>query len=199
MNLKLSRPRSCAGWFLWALIALILLVPVSNIYAKVRLFVAGIEAEALAKQLGSAPDNSLRTVVGISDVDIVTSAHSCHTLFYFETPLSFPDFEARLMEAAPGTKRITPYPHNSDGAYYDLRLAIETTDGQRQNSSDAFVPMPRYIWFLPQASMSDGKNSLDFYQAQAVNSPLWFGDRRIGGNIVAISQDAGRYPFWVQC
>jgi hypothetical protein len=38
MNLKLSRPRSCAGWFLWALIALNLLVPVSNVYAKVRLF-----------------------------------------------------------------------------------------------------------------------------------------------------------------
>ena len=109
MKIKPQRPRSCLGWFAWVCGILLAFILLSNIYAQVRLAIARTQAEALARELGYTPDDLLLSRTDINNVSMVTGSAKCNAEIYFVTPLGFDEFEAKLMQARPGT-RVNPGP-----------------------------------------------------------------------------------------
>ena len=103
MKIKLQPPRSCLGWFAWLFGILLAVILLSNVYAQVRLAIAHSQAEALARELGYTPDDLLLSRTDINNVNIVTGSAKCDAELYFVTPLGFDEFEAKLMQAMPGT------------------------------------------------------------------------------------------------
>jgi len=101
MKIKPHRPRSCLGWFAWVFGILLAFILLSNIYAQVRL--------AIARELGYTPDDLLLSRTDINNVSMVTGSAKCNAEIYFVTPLGFDEFEAKLMQARPGT-RVNPGP-----------------------------------------------------------------------------------------
>ncbi len=45
MNMKIRRPRSCLGWFLWVFGVLVIFVLLYNGYAQARIALARMQAE----------------------------------------------------------------------------------------------------------------------------------------------------------
>ena len=60
MSIRIRGPRSYWELLLWALGAFVVLILLSNVYAKVRLYWAYDQALELAQQLGLKTDNLLR-------------------------------------------------------------------------------------------------------------------------------------------
>lgn len=94
MKIRIHRPRSCLGWFLWLLGILLSLALLNNLYARARIFAAQAAAYELAGELGYTPADILRTGTYPANVDIITGSAVCTTKFVFVTPLDLPDFEA---------------------------------------------------------------------------------------------------------
>lgn len=147
MNVKIRRPRSCLGWMLWVLAALVLFVLLNNIYARARIFWAHRQAMELALQLGSTPNDFLHSAVYVHNVNIVTGSASCSAVLYFVTPLELPDFEAKLIAAEPGTQRVNPGVEAMTEIYYNLPLDVDGVSG-RSIDAESFPRLPAVLWFL---------------------------------------------------
>jgi hypothetical protein len=198
MNLKLRRPRSCAGWFLSMVGILLLLVLLNNVYAKGRVFMAHMQAKELAVQLGATPERFLRSQVYNTNVDIITGSATCNTALYFETPLSMSDFEQRLEDLLPGTSAVNRRADFSLDIYSTLPLGVANFDRAQARVMSKNPPMLTLSWFLPTDQPQEWSIA-DFYQTDGIPAEFLYSGQRIDGNIAVIRWNAGRYPIWVLC
>ena len=212
MKLKPHRPRSCLGWFAWVFAILLLIFVSGNVYAQVRLAIARTQAEALARELGYTPDDLLLSRTDINNVSIVTGSAKCNAEIYFVTPLGFDEFEAKLMQARPGTRV------NSDASQvrYWAYLPVDTYDanGNKVEDEESLPTVLRMTWFVksdqsrlvgyaswPDTPIWSGPTvgTAELYQTDQIPLSLKYGERPIVDNIALIKREAGRYPIWVVC
>ncbi len=210
MKIKLHRPRSCLGWFAWVFGILLLIFVSGNAYAQVRLAIARTQAEALARELGYTPDDLLLFRTDINNVNIVTGSAKCNAELYFVTPLGFDEFEAKLMQARPGTS-VNPGTSEADYWFY---LPVDTYDanGNKVEDKESLPPVLRMTWFVksdqsrlvgyaswPDTPIWSGPTvgTAELYQTDQIPMTLKYGERPIKDNIAVISWYAGQYPIWV--
>ena len=146
MKIKPHRPRSCLGWFAWVFGILLAFILLSNVYAQVRLAIARTQAEALARELGYTPDDLLQFRTDINNVSIITGSAKCDAEIYFVTPLGFDEFEAKLIQAMPGTRPTNPTP------WWDLwwNLSVDAYDanGDKVKNEESLPRVLTATWFL---------------------------------------------------
>jgi hypothetical protein len=197
MKLKLQRPRSCLGWFAWVFAILLLIFVSGNVYAQVRLAIASTQAEALARELGYTPDDLLLYRTSINDVSIVTGSAECDAELYFVTPLGFDEFEAKLMQARPGT-RVNPGASTVDYWWY---LPVDTyeANGKKVENEESLPTALKMTWFVQDELYSPTVGGAELYQTEQIPLSLKYGERPIKNNIAVITWLAGRYPIWVVC
>ncbi len=140
MKIKIRRPRSCLAYFLWLFGILLSLVLLHNVYAWAHIFAAQAAAYELAGELGYAPADFLSSRGYPANVDIITGSAVCTAKFVFVTPLELPDFEAQLLAARPGTRRVNPGPSDGRDFYAELPLNVNGLSG----SQATFVTFPPY-------------------------------------------------------
>ena len=198
MSIRIRGPRSYWELLLWALGAFVVLILLSNVYAKVRLYWAYEQALELAQQLGLKTDDLLRERIDVSNISIVTGSASCSTVLYFVTSQELPGFEARLLAAQPGTRRINPGTDYAKKIYSELPLHVNGVYGRQPDIEDTFPRIPTVGWFLPGGESMD-TTVVDFYQTAQVRANLRFRERPIYGNLVVIDWTAGRHQIWVDC
>lgn len=212
MKIKLHRPRSCLGWFVWVFGILLAFILLSNIYAQVRLAIARTQAEALARELGYTPDDLLLFRTGINNVSIVTGSAECDAELYFVTPLGFDEFEAKLMQARPGTS-VNPGTSEADYWFY---LPVDTYDvnGNKVEDEESLPTALTMTWFVksdqsrlvgyaswPDTPIWSGPTvgRAELYQTEEIPLTLKYGERPIVGNVAVITWETERYPIWVVC
>lgn len=195
-KIRLHRPRSCLGWFLWALGALVIFVLLYNIYAQVQIFFARMQAEGLAKELDYTPANLLSEWLDHSNINIMTASYLCSSELLFITPLELPEFEERLLQAVPRGLRIDPFPYTSTEIYSDLPLTVTGADGAKITSREALPPITVFWWSLRAKFPTEG-GTVYLGQTKSAASTFKYGERLIDGNIAIIQWPAGRFPFWV--
>jgi hypothetical protein len=198
MKIRIRRPRSCLGWFLWPLGILLSLVLLNNLYAWAHIFAAQGAAYDLAGELGYTPDNYLSSRGYPANVDIITGSAECKAEFVFVTPLDLPDFEARLRTVQPGRWINDPGISYLRQIYADLSLNVNGVSG-RPDAWKTFPRIPSMSWFLARETPATESLNVDWYQTAQVPARITFGDQQIGGNIVVIHRSAGRYPIWIWC
>ena len=197
MKLKPHRPRSCLGWFAWVFGILLLIFVSGNVYAQVRLAIARTQAEALARELGYTPDDLLLFRTDINNVNIVTGSAKCDAELYFVTPLGFDEFEAKLMQAMPGTRQN---PGASTVRYWAY-LPVDTyeANGNKVEDEESLPTALTMTWFVKDELYSPTVGSAELYQTEQIPLSLKYGERPIKNNIAVITWLAGRYPIWVVC
>ena len=197
MKLKPQRPRSCLGWFAWVFGILLAFLLLSNVYAQVRLAIARTQAEALARELGYTPDDLLLSRTDINNVSIVTGSAKCDAELYFVTPLGFDEFEAKLLQAMPGTLPTHPIP------WWDLwwNLPVDAYDvnGDKVEDEDSLPLVPTATWFLKEDWVSPSIGFAELYQTEEITLSLKYDERPIVDDVAMIRWRAGRYPIWVVC
>jgi hypothetical protein len=135
MKIKPHRPRSCLGWFAWVFGILLLIFVSGNVYAQVRLAIARTQAEALARELGYTPDDFLLYRKDTNNVNIITGSAACDAELYFVTSLGFDEFEAKLMQAMPGTLPTHPTPWWD--LWWNLRVDAYDVNGDKVEDEDS--------------------------------------------------------------
>lgn len=110
MRDKIRSSFTGSGGFVWLLVGVLLLVLLNNVYAWGRLLWAERQAAALARELGYTPEQFIFSKVDVLGSGIVIGPDRCDAELFFATPLTFADFEARLLAVRPGTRRIEPPP-----------------------------------------------------------------------------------------
>ena len=197
MKIKLQPPRSCLGWFAWLFGILLAFILLSNVYAQVRLAIARTQAEALARELGYTQDDLLLFRTDINNVNIVTGSAYCDAELYFVTPLGFDEFEAKLMQARPGT-RVNP---GASTVRYWAYLPVDTYDvnGNKVEDEESLPPVLEMTWFVKDELYSPTVGTAELYQTEEIPLTLKYGERPIVDNIALIKWYAGRYPIWVVC
>lgn len=197
MKIKPQRPRSCLGWFAWVFGILLAVIVLSNAYAQVRLAIARTQAEALARELGYTPDDLLLFRTDINNVNIVTGSAKCNAELYFVTPLGFDEFEAKLMQARPGT-RVNP---GASTVRYWAYLPVDTYDanGNKVEDKESLPTVLEMTWFVQDELYSPTVGTAELYQTEEITLSLKYGERPIVDNIALIKREAGRYPIWVVC
>ena len=196
MKIKIRRPRSCLGWFLWMLGALVIFVLLHNVYAQMRISLARMQAEGLARELGYTPASFLRERRDRSNMDMITASYLCSSELFFITPLELPAFEERLLQAVPRALRIDPFPHTRTEIYSDLPLTVIGADGAKITSREALPPITVFWWSLRAKFPTEG-GTVYLGQTKSAASTFRYGERMIDGNIAVIQWPAGRFPFWV--
>ncbi len=197
MKIKPQPPRSCLGWFAWVFGILLAILVLSNVYAQVRLAIARTQAEALARELGYTPDDLLLFRTDINNVNIVTGSAKCNAELYFVTPLGFDEFEAKLMQARPGT-RVNP---GASTVRYWAYLPVDTYDanGNKVEDKESLPTVLEMTWFVQDELYSPTVGGAELYQTEQIPLSLKYGERPIKNNIAVITWLAGRYPIWVVC
>ena len=212
MKIKLHPPRSCLGWFAWLFGILLAFILLSNVYAQVRLAIARTQAEALARELGYTQDDLLLFRTDINNVNIVTGSAKCDAELYFVTPLGFDEFEAKLMQARPGTS-VNPGASEVDYWWY---LPVDTyeANGNKVEDEESLPTVLKMTWFvasdqsrlLGYASWPDKPiwsgptvGTAELYRTEEIPMTLKYGERPIVDNVAVIRWRAGRYPIWVVC
>jgi hypothetical protein len=197
MKIKPQPPRSCLGWFAWVFGILLAFILLSNVYAQVRLAIARTQAEALARELGYTPDDLLLFRTDINNVDIVTGSAKCNADLYFVTPLGFDEFEAKLMQARPGTQ-VNP---GASTVRYWAYLPVDTyeANGNKVEDKESLPPVLKMTWFVKDELYSPTVGAAELYETEHISLPLKYGERPIEDNIAVITWLAGRYPMWVVC
>jgi hypothetical protein len=197
MKIKPQPPRSCLGWFAWVFGILLAFILLSNAYAQVRLAIARTQAEALARELGYTPDDLLLFRTDINNVDIITGSAKCDAELYFVTPLGFDEFEAKLMQAMPGTRQN---PGASTVRYWAY-LPVDTyeANGDKVEDEESLPSVLEMTWFVKDDWLSPTVGGAELYQTEQIPLTLKYGERPIVGNIAVIWWRAGRYPMWVVC
>ena len=198
MNIKIRRPHSCLGCSIWLIAAVVAFVVLSNVYAKMRLYLAHEQAMELAQQLGFTPDDFLHSAVYVNNVNIVTGSASCRAVLYFMTPLDLADFEAKLIAAEPGTWRVDSDVQYLTEIYYNLPLDIDGVSGKAMDYTATFPPLPAVLWFLTPGHGTE-TSTADLYLTESTALRLTYGNRQIEGNIAVIRWAAGRHQVWVDC
>ena len=199
MKLKPQRPRSCLGWFAWVFAILLVFLLLSNVYAQVRLAIARTQAEALARELGYTPDDLLLYRKGFHSADIVSGSSACDAQIFFVTPLGIDEFEAKLMLARPGTRRMNTTAGGSHAIYRDLPLDTYEANGNKLKDRDSLSPVLVMTWFLSKDWLLPTTGMAQLYQTEQIPMTLKYGERQIVNNIAVIRWPAGRYPIWVRC
>mgnify|MGYP001164675807 FL=1 len=197
MKINLQRPRSCLGWFAWVFGILLAVILLSNVYAQVRLAMARTQAEALAREIGYTPDDFLLYRTDINNVSIVTGSAKCDAELVFVTPLGFDEFEARLMQARPGTQ-VNP---GASTVRYWAYLPVDTyeANGKKVEEEESLPPALKMTWFVKDDWLSPTVGGAELYQTEQIPLTLKYGERQIVDNIAVIWRRAGRYPIWVLC
>lgn len=196
MNVKIRRPRSCLGYLGWLVAIFFVFVLLYNGYAQVRIALARMQAEGLARELGYIPGSLLSEKLIQSDIGIVTGSYKCSTKLYFVTSLDLPEFEERLQQAKPRSLRIDPFPSDMTDIYYELPLTVASSDGNESTYNDILTPIPTFWWSLRDTFPIEGGTGY-LYQTNLAVSIFKLGEELINDNIAVISYSAGRFPFWV--
>ena len=199
MKIRIRRPRSCLGWFLWLLGILLSLVLLNNLYAWARIFAAQAAAYDLAGELGYTPDDYLRSGMYPTNVYIFTGSAVCKAEFVFVTPLDLPEFEARLLAARPGTWINRPCVLADRTNFYGRPPTQRERCEWRARCLEDVSPLPAMSWFLARETPATQTPNVEWLQTAQVPARITFGDQPIDGNIVVIHRSAGRYPIWVWC
>ena len=198
MKIRIRRPRSCLGWFLWPLGILLSLVLLNNLYAWVRIFAAQAAAYELAGELGYTPDDFLSSG-SIQQMWISSPARpSAKQSLCLSPRWNCLTLKRGCWQRNQEHGLIDPGISYRRQIYADLPLNVNGVSG-RPDAWMTFPRIPAMSWFLAGEAPAMQTTIVEWYQTAQVPARITFGDRQIDGNIAVIRWSAGRYPIWVWC
>ena len=166
-------------------VLMVALLVAGRVYGPRRVEQANGSVAALAQQLGYTPPAHLRHTARIREVTALVGSGECEAILVFTTPLSAPEFTARLNEVLPETLGQEWSDSTTDSLYALLDLSLEP-------SSQG--PITMVHWF----AKSQG-TAVNFYDTGNARAALRQQARPIEGNVVALSISAGMFPVFMYC